>query len=148
MIDHEKHTLYIPIISNATNANNSSNFIEIFSNELPSIAPSTLLPILESEKASLKVYNACASLYSLYNVRHARQILEAASKVAETMDASDPNQQDELLRMNATMGILLVTLANLVEDKNEIDDLRASAEHYFTTATKLDTFYPVTWVGM
>uniref|UniRef100_A0A7S2P2D3 Uncharacterized protein n=2 Tax=Leptocylindrus danicus TaxID=163516 RepID=A0A7S2P2D3_9STRA len=63
------------------------------------------------------------------------------------MDTNDPNQKDELLRMNATMGILLVTLANLVEDKNETDDLRASAEHYFTTATKLDTFYPVTWVG-
>jgi len=137
-IHDNRFSLNIPIAS-------SLEFIEIFSQELPQIPPSKLLPILEEEKASLAVYNSCASLYSLYNLRHARQVMEAGLKLAESTQQDDA----DVVRLHASMGILYTMCSCVSEDPNgaDADELRANATHHVQFASKINIFHPIVHIS-
>ena len=164
-----RFSLEIPIQSSNNNNNNSSSsiysdenndlFIEIFSQELQHIPPSTLLPILEEEKANLSVYNLLAGYYSLYDVKHARQVMEAGLKLVEEdhprggksshnlKESSHRCAKEEKMRLHGSMGILLTLFSCLAEDSGEVEDVRASAEHYLSSVSKIDMLDPLSQVG-
>jgi len=140
--DYEDPSLIIPIRA-------SDKFIEIFPEEIPETKSSSLLQVLRDEGASLGVW-AETALHYIKHKKHARdaaQILEAGCERADT------GSRDDRVRIFAAAGIAHLTASqeSLSGDKRAESDRReelvAKADNRFTTSSKVDNLFPMTWMG-
>ena len=158
--EEEEEDLYPSLIIPITSSNNSSNlFVEIFPEELPDIASSTILQVLKDEDAELNTWADAALLYMQQNQsRESSTILQAAC------DHPDGNAQQKV-RVLASAGIALLTQAQASQSTgaggggggaggggggtggNGSTEFRSMADDRFTHASKVDTLFPMTWIG-
>ena len=151
--DPAEEELYPPLIIPVTSSNNSSSlFVEIFPEELPDIASSTILQVLKDEDAELNTWADAALLYMQQNQsRESSTILQAAC------DHPDGNAQQKV-RVLASAGIALLTQAQASQSTapggmnkrpggDPKDEFRSMADDRFTHASKVDTLFPMTWIG-
>ena len=151
--DAEQDELYPSLIIPVTSSNNSSNlFVEIFPEELPDIASSTILQVLKDEDAELDTWADAALLYMQQNQsRESSTILQAAC------DHPDGNKHQKV-RILASAGIALLTQAQASQSSapggmpkrpggDPKDEFRSMADDRFTHASKVDTLFPMTWIG-
>ena len=145
----DEDELFPSLIIPVTSSNNSSNlFIEIFPEELPDIASSTILQVLKDEGAQLNTWADAALLYMQQNQsRESSTILEAACD----HPSSDKEQK---VRILASAGIALLTQAQASQNDamkrpggDTKDEFRSQADDRFTHASKVDTLFPMTWIG-
>jgi len=127
---HTQSSLIIPISSNKSNKTN--NFIEIFPDELVDIPSSTLLHILKEEDAPLEIWANVGLAYMQESLaRESSAILQAGCE--------RPWGQDKTTRVRLLASAGIAHLA-ASEDKQ-------MADTRFTSASKLETFFPMTWSG-
>lgn len=125
-------SLIIPIQSGSTN----ELFMEIFPEELKEIPSSTLLQVLQDEKASQDTWANAGLAYMKQNLAgESSAILQAACSNTSSNSSSNPN-----VRLLASAGIAHLAVGNSEED-------RRRAEQRFTAASKEDTFFPMNWMG-
>mmetsp|Transcript_24049 Transcript_24049/g.35571 ORF Transcript_24049/g.35571 Transcript_24049/m.35571 type:complete len:1284 (+) Transcript_24049:89-3940(+) len=129
----EGESLIIPIQSSS----NNDLFMEIFPEELKEIPSSTLLQVLQDEKASQETWANAGLAYMKQNLAgESSAILQAACSNASSKNgSSNPN-----VRLLASAGIAHLAVGNSEED-------RRRAEERFTAASKEDTFFPMNWMG-
>lgn len=160
--EEEEDSLRIPIKS--SNGDNDL-FIEIFPDEMSETPTSTLLQVLKDENADPTTWADAALLYMQQKqAREALTILEQACELP-SVTASKSHH----VRILAATGIAHLSVANLAGPNHHYsskksgasgsaaanaaaandpkNDLRALADAKFTNAAKLDTFWPMTWVG-
>lgn len=172
-----RFSVEIPIIHHNNSNDDDNDRIELFSHELANIPASTLLPILVEEQAPLGVYNLLASLYSLYDVHQARQVMEGAFQWMEDHDYASDVRYDkkEVMRLHGSMAILLTIFSCFMEGNGsgslslqsgqghsrgsvgagaqgsslaaEVQDIRASADHYLSLVSKEDMLDPLSQIG-
>ena len=139
--DHDNDSsLIIPIKSNGRN---SSDFIEIFPEEIFVIKSSALLQIMKDEECDLSIW-ADAALQYIQRKQHAQDaadILEAGCELVES------GSKDDRVRIFAAAGIAQLTASQGVGEKDEREDLITKADNKFTQSLKVDNLYPMTWMG-
>ena len=127
---NEPPSLIIPV----TSAEMSPNFIEIFPDELKEIPSSTLLQVLQDESADLSVWADVGLAYM-------QQSLEGESSAILQAACDRPGgNSSQKVRLLASAGIAHLALGNSEEDRQQ-------ADQRFTNASKVDTFFPMTWMG-
>ena len=139
-------SLVIPI----TSGSKKDQFIEIFPEEMGDTPSSTLLQVLKDEDAPLTVWSDAALLYiQQTQSREASALLQAACD-------RPGGSREERVRIMASAGIAHLTQAHSTATSaakrapgapDPHEDLRAMADNKFTNATKVDTLFPMTWVG-
>jgi RNA polymerase-associated protein CTR9 len=124
----EEESLIIPIQSK------DGLFIEMFPDEVAQTSVAVLKQVLRDEAASGDLWAASALFYS--------QNKQAADALAVLEDACEleTNDKQERVRLLAACGI-----AHLMENPDEIQ--QQQADQRFTQAGKIDTFFPMTWIG-
>lgn len=123
-------SLIIPINSSSQS---KELFIEIFPEEISEIPSSTLLGVLKDEDAHLVLWADAALLYMQNKQsRESSNILQAACD-------RPGGSRDQRVRILASAGIAHLTQA--------ADKERSLADHRFTSAGKVDTLFPMTWMG-
>lgn len=150
--DAEEEELYPSLIIPVTSSNKSSNlFVEIFPEELPDVAASTILQVLKDEDAELNTWADAALMYMQQRQsRESSTILQAACDISEGI----PQQK---VRILASAGIALLAEAQQSQSAapggskrpgaDPKDELRSMADNRFTHASKVDTLFPMTWCG-
>jgi tetratricopeptide (TPR) repeat protein len=145
--DDDSPSLIIPI----TSGSNKDQFIEIFPEEMADTPSSTLLQVLKDEDAPLTVWSDAALMYIQQSQsREASALLQAACD-------RPGGSREERVRIMASAGIAHLTQAHATASSSAAkrapgaadphEDLRAMADNKFTNATKVDTLFPMTWVG-
>ena len=130
-------SLITPITSTAT----EPNFIEIFPEELKDISPSTLLQVLQDE-------NAGASVWADAGLSYMQQgMAEESSAILQAACDRDDRNRGQRVRLLASAGIAVQATHKGVVGKPEEDEQLSLADQRFTAASKVDTFYPMTWMG-
>lgn len=128
-----EESLIIPIQSGSAASN---QFIEIFPDELKEIPSSTLLQVLQDETAPL-------SKWADVGLSYMQQALpgESSAILQAACTKATPATEDKatLVRLLASAGI-----AHLAVDGEEA---RRQADQRFTSASKVDTFFPMNWMG-
>ncbi|CAB9509292.1 associated protein CTR9 homolog [Seminavis robusta] len=149
----EDEELFPSLIIPVTSSNKSSNlFVEIFAEELPEIASSTILQVLKDEDAELNTWADAALLYM-----QQRQSRESSTILQAACDLDTGNNRDQKVRILASAGIALLTEAQQSQSTapggikrpggDPKDELRSMADNRFTHASKVDTLFPMTWIG-
>ena len=153
-------SLQIPIAA----AQNPDNFIEIFPEELKDVSVATLLQVLRDEKPSMATWATAGHLLvTQHQTREALQVLqEACEESAKTTTSSSSssaaaakNNKQERVRVLAATGIatLLAASKNAAAANKGSTSATAQnpdwteADQKFTQAGKVDTFFPMTWIG-
>lgn len=148
----EEEELYPSLIIPVTSSNKSSSlFIEIFPEELPDIAATTVLQVLKDEDAELNTWADAALMYMQQRQsKESSTILEAACNNPEGI----PQQK---VRILASAGIALLAEAQQSQSTapggskrpggDPKEELRSMADNRFTHASKVDTLFPMTWCG-
>jgi len=163
--DDISKSLIVPITSTSSS---SASYIEIFDNELNEINPSLLAKVLKDEDSSLSTWSDAALLYvSIQKEAEAMELLNIACE--DGLEGKCGNREHRV-RLLASAGITALTLASthtskrtsaslLPEEEDEgekgaaaerharVEELRTTAESRFTRATKVDQFFPMTWMG-
>jgi RNA polymerase-associated protein CTR9 len=125
-------SLIIPITSGSASGD---QFIEIFPDELKDIPSSTLLQVLQDESAPLSKWADVGLSYMQQTLPgESSAILQAACHKAPSSE-----NKATLVRLLASAGI-----AHLAVDGEEA---RRQADQRFTSASKVDTFFPMNWMG-
>jgi RNA polymerase-associated protein CTR9 len=120
----KSRSLIIPII-------NSSHFIEIFPDEIKDTPVATLQQVLTDEQAALSTWADAALLYCQHSLpRDSLALLEQATDNIPAF--TDKAVQTRLL---AAAGLCYCAIDKVLADQK------------FTRAAKVDTFFPMTWVG-
>lgn len=153
----EESTLCIPITSSTSGDNKL--FIEIFPEELSSIPASRLIQVLKDEKVDLSVWAEVGLAYM--RQKQARQSLMVLEEACDLIGEAD--KEHKVLILAAT-GIAHLAAANLASgggaggmtsgasktakrNDDPKSELRQQADEKFTKAGKIDTFFPMTWIG-
>lgn len=133
-VDEEASSTPASLIIPITSSSQSKNlFIEIFPEEISEIPSSTLLTVLKDEDADLDVWADAALMYMQQKQsRESSTILQAACD-------RPGGSRDQRVRILASAGIAHLTQA--------ADKERSLADHRFTSAGKVDTLFPMTWMG-
>ena len=133
-VDEEASSTPASLIIPITSSSQSKNlFIEIFPEEISEIPSSTLLTVLKDEDADLDVWADAALMYMQHKQsRESSTILQAACD-------RPGGSRDQRVRILASAGIAHLTQA--------ADKERSLADHRFTSAGKVDTLFPMTWMG-
>jgi RNA polymerase-associated protein CTR9 len=142
-------SLIIPISSSS--ANDDNLFIEIFPEEMADTPAPTLLQVLKDENADLNVWADAGLQYMQQKLsRQSLTILEEACD----LPVSDKNQR---VRILAATGIAHLAASATTAGSGGLkrgpagsdpkDELRQQADQKFTQAGKVDTFFPMTWMG-
>ncbi len=154
-VPHDEHHLSSLIIPISSSATSKDLFIEIFPEEIADVSSSTLLQILKDEDAALDVWADAALLYlQQKQSRESSIILQAAC------DRPSGNRE-ERVRILASAGIAYLTQAAQLSTSGSApgasklpgavadprDELRGLADNRFTNASKVDTLFPMTWMG-
>lgn len=123
-------SIIIPVQSGS----NPDLFVEIFPEELKEIPSSTLLQVLQDEKASLDKWADVGLAYM-------QQALPGeSSAILQAACNRDGADKATLVRLLASAGI-----AHLASGSDE--EARRQADQRFTSASKEDTFFPMNWMG-
>ena len=145
-------SLIIPIKSSSSSSSSSTQgqFVEIFPEEIPGIQSSTILQVLKDEQADLNTWADAALLYmQQQKSRESSTILQAACDHPE-------GNAEQRVRILASAGIALLTQAQQSQSTapggtgrpgGDQEELRSMADNRFTHASKLDTLFPMTWIG-
>jgi RNA polymerase-associated protein CTR9 len=145
--EEEVPSLHIPIQSSNINNNNEDEnlFVEIFPEELSHTSVATLLQVLRDEDADVQVWCEAGQLYvRLGKARQALTLLQ---------DACDVPTSDKAKRVRAlaATGIASLLAATRGGSKGSGagggDPDWTAADTRFTQAGKVDTFFPMTWIG-
>jgi tetratricopeptide (TPR) repeat protein len=149
--DDEEEELYPSLIIPVTSSMTSSmKFIEIFPEELHDIASSTILQVLKDEDAELNTWADVALMYMQQRQsRESSTMLQAACEIQAN--------REQKVRILASAGIALLTEAQQSQSSapggikrpggDPKDELRSMADNRFTHASKVDTLFPMTWIG-
>eukprot|EP00592_Proboscia_alata_P020741 CAMPEP_0194425676 /NCGR_PEP_ID=MMETSP0176-20130528/24887_1 /TAXON_ID=216777 /ORGANISM="Proboscia alata, Strain PI-D3" /LENGTH=1293 /DNA_ID=CAMNT_0039236049 /DNA_START=225 /DNA_END=4106 /DNA_ORIENTATION=- len=150
---HPDKSLIIPITS--TTEFDPNLFIEIFPSEIPNISSATLTSVLREEEASLAVWADAALGYAkTHKMAESAEVLSAACELEQ--GALVGGDRADRVRVLASAGIAHLTANQKNPDANNLhkskpgrasEDERQLAEDRFTQATKIDQFFPMTWVG-
>jgi RNA polymerase-associated protein CTR9 len=139
----ESPSLCIPV----TSGQNKEQFIEIFPEEMADTPSGTLLQVLKDEDAPLGVWSDASLLYIQQNLsRDSSTILQAACD-------RPVGTREERVRVLASAGIAHLTQAHSTSagpsrpGADPKDELRSLADNRFTNASKVDTLFPMTWMG-
>ena len=120
--EEEEKSLLIPITSSL----NTELTLEIFRDELPAVT--VLQQVLVDEKSSTSTWLDAAVFYlQTSKPNDALQLLQ---------QAPPPSNKTDQVRWHASTGICHWALGDF-----------AQADEGFTAAGKLDTFFPMTWIG-
>lgn len=125
----EEESLIIPIKS----SNNDDLFIEMFPDEVSQTSAAVLKQVLRDEQAAGSVWAESALFYS-----QNKQAADALAVLEEACELETSKQ--ERVRLLAACGI-----AHLMDNPDEIQ--QQQADQRFTQAGKIDTFFPMTWIG-
>ena len=138
-------SLRIPI---TTTANNDPDlFVENFAEELKETSVATLLQVLRDEKAPVALWAAAGHLLVT-----AGQTREALQILHDACDESVANKQEKVRVLAATGIATLLASSGTASNtgsgstNNNNNDWTA-ADQKFTQAGKVDTFFPMTWIG-
>lgn len=157
-------SLCIPIDS-------SSNFIEIFPEEISSIPASQLISILQDENAPLSLWTESALMY-MTNKRERDSTTLLSSACSDLVEKQNLGSREERTRVLAATGIAYLTQANKGgtlgslsfpgmqmnsstdsrtpqqrEATGQNEEIRQLADNHFTRASKLNQLFPMTWIG-
>ncbi|GAX09979.1 RNA polymerase-associated protein CTR9 [Fistulifera solaris] len=124
----EEETLIIPIKIK------DGLFIEMFPDEVAQTSAAVLKQVLRDEAASGDLWAASALFYS-----QNKQAADALAVLEEACEL-ETNDKQERVRLLAACGI-----AHLMENPDEMQ--QQQADQRFTQAGKIDTFFPMTWIG-
>jgi RNA polymerase-associated protein CTR9 len=155
--EEEVPSLHIPIqssnSSSSSNNNNSNNedenlFVEIFPEELSHTSVATLLQVLRDEAADVQVWCEAGQLYvRLGKARQALTLLQDACDVP----TSDKAKRVRTLAATGIASLLAATRGGSKGNNNSGstggDPDWTAADTRFTQAGKVDTFFPMTWIG-
>lgn len=134
--NYNEDSLIIPITSNGSDG--KSLFVEIFPEELHEIQVSTLLKVLQTERADLNLWADAAVWYMRSKLkRESLTLLQAAAQGGD-------DEEKKNVRLLAATGIAHLATTTTTAAKDDVRDL---ADQKFTQAAALDTFFPMTWVG-
>jgi RNA polymerase-associated protein CTR9 len=147
----------------------SSEFVEIFPEELKDASVATLLQVFRDEKVPLDVWAAAGHLLVTQHLtREALQILQEACEdittttgtLGKTSAGSGNANKADKVRVLAATGIVTLLAAARDSDNNPTGGTSShtttatshntdwqAADQKFTQAGKVDTFFPMTWVG-
>ena len=147
--------LRIPIKSGASGPS-ETNFVEIFPEEISNIAASKLVQVLKDETSDVGTWADAGLLFM--QQKQARQSLSVLEEACDMEDIL--NDKQDKVRILAATGIAHLAAANLASGgssgsdrkgkRNDNDpkyELRQQADDKFTKASKIDTFFPMTWIG-
>ena len=119
-------------------SNSADLFLEIFPEELPDTRTSTLVQILKDEKAPVILWVEIAAAYM------GQGKPQDALTILEECPVDEDDESVHQARLFAATGIALLTTAQSSSDPEE---LRQSADSKLTQASKLETFFPMTWMA-
>ncbi|KAL7562218.1 hypothetical protein ACA910_013472 [Epithemia clementina (nom. ined.)] len=152
--DEEDRSLRIPITSSSSNSTEPL-YVEIFPEEMSGIPATKLLQVLKDEKANFSIWADAGLLYM--QQKHARQALAV---LEEACDLTTITEKSDILHSLAATGIAHLAASNLATGSGGISsnksskrnddpksELRQRADEKFTKASKIDTFFPMTWIG-
>lgn len=147
----EDEELYQPLIIPVKSGQKTDQFIEIFPEEIPEIQSSTILQVLKDEEAELGRWADAALLYM--QQRHSRE----SSNILQAACDNTGGNREERVRILASAGIALLTQAQQSQSTapggikrpggDPKDELISMADNRFTHASKVDTLFPMTWIG-
>lgn len=137
--DDEDEDVLTPLIIPITSSPSDGLFIEIFPEEIPSTSSSTLIQVLKDEKAESSVW-ADASLQYMQQ-RHPRESLAILEEACELPNL-DKAQRVRILASTGIAHLSAQPTSTKARGGNQDD-----ADEMFTKAGKLDTFFPMTWIG-
>lgn len=124
---------------------NSQLFVEIFAEEIAETPVTTILQVLQDENSTVDTFADASLLYM--QTKHARESLtlleEACAKL--TLPECDTLPSATRARILSAAGI--AQLATAPGHRQTLDDVRQQADQKFTQAGKVDTFFPMTWLG-
>ena len=160
-------SLSVPIRSSSSSSDN--NFVEIFPEEIASISTDQIISLLKDESAPLSIWTEAALLY-MQTKCEGESITILSTACSDLVEKQQLGSQSERVRVHAATGIGYLTQANRsgslgplsfpgmsqndstrtaqqreASDKNE--ELRVQADRHFTSATKIEQFFPMTWIG-
>ncbi len=165
----DSKSLLIPIRS-STSPSSNSNFVEIFPEEMSSISTDQIISLLKDESAPLSLWTEAALLYMQTKCER-ESITLLSTACSDLVEKQKIGSQAERVRVHAATGIGYLTQANKsgaaalsglsfpssggmmmttaqqreALDKNE--ELRTLADRHFTSATKIEQIFPMTWIG-
>lgn len=151
-------SLCIPITSSTTSDDNHL-FVEVFADELADTSANTLLQVLKDEKADAKVYGDAGLLYMQQHLARESLLLlqEACDQLLSSGVASANATVQDRVRLLACTGIAYLASASssllkssggsLGKTNDALDESRQQADLKFTQAGKVDTVFPITWMG-
>lgn len=141
-------SLIIPVTSSTQS---TVQFIEIFPEEIIDIPSSTILQVLKDEDAELNVWADAALMYM--QQRRSRE----SSTILQSAVDNPGGGRDQKVRIWASAGIALLTQAQQSQStapggikrpgSDPKEELRNLADGRFTHASKVDTLFPMTWIG-
>jgi len=147
---------------------NSEEFIEIFPEEISNITSSQLITVLQDENCPLALWTEAALIY-MTNKRERESTTVLTTACSDLLEKQNLGNREERTRILAAAGIGYLTQANksgslgsisfmgsqgsnarsaqqrAATDQNE--ELRVLADKHFLRASKLNQFFPMTWVG-
>eukprot|EP00977_Amphora_coffeiformis_P005243 scaffold1123_cov168-Amphora_coffeaeformis.AAC.11 len=136
-------SLRIPITT--TTNNDPDLFVEIFPEELKETSVATLLQVLRDEKAPVALWATAGHLLVT-----AGQTREALQILHEACDESVANKQEKVRVLAATGIATLLASSNAAStsaSSSSTNNDWTAADQKFTQAGKVDTFFPMTWIG-
>ena len=167
-------SLIIPITSsnsttNGDDSNSNNMFVEIFPEEITQTSTIVLKQVLRDEQPHNSGLWADAALMYMQQkqAREALTLLDEAceqlgSTSSSTSNISDAANKNERVRLLAATGIAHLAVAGSKNQQQrggrgasgaggvggaDDDDHETQADQRFTQAGKIDTFFPMTWVG-
>ena len=141
-------SLIIPITSSTTS---KDLCIEIFPEELSHTSISVLKQVLRDEQAPGSLWADAASLYM--QQKQARDALQLLQDAIALVDDKATDNKPLRVRLLAATGIAHLAVASSSQINNKRNDATdtnedvVQADQRFTQAGKLDTFFPMTWMG-
>ena len=161
-------SLCIPVRSSTLSESN--NFVEIFPEEVSTISTDQIISLLKDESAELKLWTEAALLY-MQSKCERESITVLSTACSDLVERKQLGTQGERVRVHAATGIGYLTQANKsgtlgslsfpgmtnmtdsnrtaqqreASDRNQ--ELRTLADRHFTSATKIEQIFPMTWIG-
>ena len=155
--EKDQQSLRIPITSSTSGGSNEPVFVEIFPEEMSGIAASRLLEVLKDEKADISTWAESGLMYM-----QQKQFRQALAVLEEACDLTTLTEKSEQVRILAATGIAHLAASNVASSGGGLgsssnksskrnddpkSELRQRADEKFTKASKIDTFFPMTWIG-
>ena len=155
--EEDNRSLRIPITSSSATNEEEPLFVEIFPDEMSRIPVAKLLQVLRDEKADFPTWSDAGLFYM-----QQKQARQALAVLEEACDLTAITEKSDKVHILAATGIAHLAASNLATGSGGINslssksskrtddpktELRQRADEKFTKASKMDTFFPMTWIG-